>query len=196
MKKQGVIQQSLLLSILIHCLLVLALLIVFYKKESVLEDIPVEITEFIRNLSNPDKAPSPMVKKKTSPSLTTPNVSNTASNVAQQPSANSSNNKSLNSGAESVSEDYEVSEMPILLNEVRVPYPPEAKLKNIQGSVVFDLLISSQGTVQDLKVVSSPDPVLTAAAQNAVSLFKFRPARMSDKSVAIRIRYTYRFLLK
>jgi TonB family protein len=82
------------------------------------------------------------------------------------------------------------------LNEVRVPYPTEARARGIQGNVVFEILISSDGRVREMKVISSPDPVLTNAAQSAVSAFKFRPARMADKPVAIRIRYTYRFLLQ
>lgn len=175
-------------SIILHGILLLMLTLLFYSKEHVLEDIPVEITEFIRNLGEPSPSKRSSVKNN-APQAAPSNPSAGASGVASQTSSSSG-------GGEAVSEDYEVSEMPFLLNEVRVPYPPEARAKNIQGNVVFDLLISSNGSVKDLNVVSSPDPVLTFAARNAVTLFKFRPARMGDKSVAIRIRYTYRFLLK
>jgi len=186
-----VVRHPLFASVLIHFSLVISFALVFYVQEHSTEEIPIEITEFIRNLGTPApvKSLNPKKKSEVNPTAAAPsNDSGTKSNNAS-PSSSSG-------GGETVSEDYEVSQMPILLNEVRVPYPSEARAKNIQGNVVFDLLISSNGSVSDLKVVSSPDPTLTFAARNAVTLFKFRPARMGDKSVAIRIRYTYRFLLQ
>lgn len=156
-----------------------------------MEEIPIEITEFIRNLGTPAPSKSLTPKKKSETSLPAATRSEVGGTTA-----NSERSTSGQNGGEAVSEDYEVSEMPFLLNEVRVPYPPEARAKNLQGNVVFDLLISSKGVVSDLKLVSSPDPILTFAARNAVTLFKFRPAKMGDKPVAIRIRYTYRFLLQ
>jgi len=169
-----------------------SLMLFFYSGSHPIEDIPIEITEFIRHLGEPAPVQPKMMKKRAESSPSTP----TQNGESKGESTQSSSSSSSNGGGEAVSEDYEVSEMPILLNEVRVPFPPEARSKNIQGNVVFDILISSDGKVKDLKVVSSPDPMLTVAAQNAVSLFKFRPAKMADKPVAIRIRYTYRFLLK
>ena len=176
----------------IHAILLLVFLFLFYAKDHSVEDIPIEITEFIRNLGVPEPDHTHALKKKTAGA---PAPSAPSGGAPSESNAASSSSSSA-SGGEAVSEDYEVSEMPILLNEVRVPYPPEARAKNIQGNVIFDLLISSDGKVHELKVVSSPDPILTAAAQSAVSLFKFRPAKMGDKFVAIRIRYTYRFLLQ
>jgi protein TonB len=83
-----------------------------------------------------------------------------------------------------------------LINEVRIPYPPSAKARGVQGAVVFDIIVNSRGEVQSAKVVKSPSPELSDAAKNAVAGFRFRPARIGDKPVAIQIRYTYRFILE
>jgi TonB family protein len=95
-----------------------------------------------------------------------------------------------------VAEEYEVGELPTLLNEVRIPYPPSAKAKGIQGAVIFDLLIGSDGFVKSAKTVQSPSKELSDAAGIAVKKFRFRPAKIGDKAVAIQIRYTYRFVLE
>jgi protein TonB len=97
---------------------------------------------------------------------------------------------------EPLAEEFEVGELPVLVNEVKVPYPTEAKRKRIQGNVIFDLVVGSDGGVKSAKALMSPAPELTEAALGAVRRFRFKPAKIGDKSVAIRIRYTYRFVLE
>jgi protein TonB len=86
--------------------------------------------------------------------------------------------------------------MPELKSEFRIPYPPEAKQKGIQGAVVMDILIDAQGTVRDAKLIEGPGSGLNEAALEAVKKFKFSPAFMQDKPVAVKIRYAYRFILE
>jgi protein TonB len=179
------------ISAILHTSLVAAFLLIFFAKDHMIEDVPIEITEFVRNLGAPSASKTPQALKK---SQIAPSKASAKSEGGN--SAATSPSSAASGSGESISEDYEVSQMPVLMNEVRVAYPAEAKAKNIQGNVVFDLLIGSDGLVRELKVVSSPDSTLTQAAQGAVNGFKFRPAKMGDKSVAIRIRYTYRFLLQ
>ena len=62
--------------------------------------------------------------------------------------------------------------------------------------MIFDLIVGSSGLVNSAKVVQSPAPELTGAALGAVKKFRFKPARLKDKAVAIQIRYTYRFILE
>lgn len=94
------------------------------------------------------------------------------------------------------SEEYLVSSMPEIRSEVRVPYPPDSKRKGIQGAVVMDLLIDETGKVRDVTLVEGPDRELSRAAMTAARGFQFSPARIQNKSVAVRIRYTYRFVLE
>lgn len=89
-----------------------------------------------------------------------------------------------------------VTRMPRLSTEVRIPYPPEAKKNKIQGAVVMDLLIDALGNVREAKLVSGPGFGLNEAAMEAIQKFKFEPAVIQDKAVAVRIRYAYRFELE
>jgi protein TonB len=93
-------------------------------------------------------------------------------------------------------EEYLVSRMPELAQEVRIPYPPDAKKRGIEGPVVMDLLIDANGKVRESKLVSGPDASLNSAALEAVKGFVFKPALIQDKAVAVRIRYAYRFVLE
>lgn len=93
-------------------------------------------------------------------------------------------------------EEYLVSSMPVLLSDFRVPYPPEARSKGIQGVVLLDLLIGGNGVVRDASVVDGPGSGLNEAALQAARQLRFKPAMMEEKPVAVRIRYAYRFVIE
>lgn len=93
-------------------------------------------------------------------------------------------------------DEYLISKMPELLEEVRVPYPLEAKKMGVQGSVIADLLIDDKGTVRQVIRVTGPGFQLDEAALDAMKRFRFRPAQVGEKSVAVRIRYAYKFILE
>jgi len=93
-------------------------------------------------------------------------------------------------------EDYLVTEMPSLAEEVRIPYPPGPKKQGIEGAVVMDLLIDSSGQVREVREVKSPDPELRDAALSAVKNFKFKPGKIQNQAIAVRIRYAYRFVIE
>ncbi len=116
--------------------------------------------------------------------------------MGKSPQASTQSTTGSSDSNEPLSEEYEVSELPVLIHEVRSPYPPAARARKIQGAVILDLVVRSSGEVGSVKVVQSPAPELSEAAMKAVREFKFRPARLKDKPVAIQIRYTYRFILE
>lgn len=94
------------------------------------------------------------------------------------------------------SDDYLVTSMPILISEVRIPYPETAKKAGIEGPVLMDLLIDDQGKVRQVNLIKGPGFGLNEAALEAIKNFQFRPAKIKDQSVAVKIRYTYRFVLE
>ena len=94
------------------------------------------------------------------------------------------------------SDEYLVTTMPQLKAEVRVAYPPESRKKGVQGAVVMDLLIDTTGKVREATLVEGPNQELSQAALVAAKGFQFSPAAIKDKPVAVRIRYTYRFVLE
>lgn len=94
------------------------------------------------------------------------------------------------------SEEYLVTSMPELKSDVRVPYPPEARKRGIQGAVIMNLLIDESGKVREVSLVEGPYAELNAAAMTAARGFQFTPAMIQKKQVAVRIRYVYRFVLE
>lgn len=93
------------------------------------------------------------------------------------------------------SEEYLVTQMPKIKKEFRISYPSEAKSKNIEGVVLMDLLIDDKGKVRDVQFVSGPGYGLNEAAVKALRQFEFSPALIDKKTVAVKIRYGYRFVL-
>jgi len=93
-------------------------------------------------------------------------------------------------------DEFMVTSMPELDSEIRIPYPPEAREKRIQGAVVMDLLIDAEGRIREARLIQGPGAGLNEAALSAVRSFKFKPARIQAQSVAVRIRYAYRFVLE
>ena len=159
-------------------------------------EIPIELTEFKR-VHETTSIPHP--RPQTSPPSGRVQSTQAISQSTSQAGASTTSPSLISSQSnspEGVAEEYEVGELPTLLNEVRIPYPPSAKAKGIQGSVIFDLLIGSDGFVKSAKTIQSPSKELSDAAEIAVKKFRFRPAKIGDKAVAIQIRYTYRFVLE
>ncbi len=93
-------------------------------------------------------------------------------------------------------DEYLVSKMPVLIGDVRVPYPAEARKRSIQGAVVFDLLIDFQGQVRQSTLVTGPGYGTNEAAAEAVKRLRFTAAEVEGKPVAVKIRYAYRFVLE
>ena len=92
--------------------------------------------------------------------------------------------------------DYLVSRMPVLLKELKIPYPPNSKRDGVEGPVVMDLLVDTEGSVRQVELVTGPNEELNGAAVEAAKALKFKPARVEDQPVAVRIRYVYRFVLE
>jgi TonB family protein len=60
----------------------------------------------------------------------------------------------------------------------------------------MNLLIDESGKVRDVSLIEGPQTDLNAAAMAAAKGFQFTPALIQKKPVAVRIRYTYRFVLE
>jgi len=99
------------------------------------------------------------------------------------------------SGLPTPTEEYLVSVMPVVLSEVRPVYPEEAKEKRIEGAVALDVLIDQVGVVRKASIIDGPE-IFRAVALNAMKRFKFKPAQVDGKPVAVRIRYVLNFKLE
>lgn len=71
-----------------------------------------------------------------------------------------------------------------LINGPRPEYPQLAKMARIQGTVRLEAVISKDGTIQDLKVISG-HPLLVKAALSAVQQWRYQPTLLNGEPVEV-----------
>jgi protein TonB len=81
-----------------------------------------------------------------------------------------------------------------LIHKVDPEYPADAKAKQVQGPVVLDVVVSGDGAVKSVAVVSG-DPLLTQAAIDAVKQWRYQPEPLNQQSLERRTRITVNFRL-
>jgi TonB family protein len=74
-------------------------------------------------------------------------------------------------------------------------YPLLAQHMNVQGAVILQAIINADGLVEDLRVVSGP-PILTTAAKQAVREWRFKPVVQNGHAVETQARITVNFNIK
>jgi len=88
-----------------------------------------------------------------------------------------------------------VEELPEAITKVPPQYPDEAREAKAQGMVQTQALVGEDGLVQDVRILSSPSPLLNPAAANAVRKWVFKPAMAFGKPVAVWVTIPVRFTL-
>ena len=140
--------------------------------------------------------------------LATPmlNRPTTTKDEGEAPSISSSNSDApstnLGAGLEEASSQPAAPEAPLrvggdvkpakLLSAVSPAYPPIAKSQHIQGDVQIDALINENGKVTTMKVISGPG-LLHQAAMDALRQWKYAPATLDGKPVAMHLSVTLKF---
>ena len=71
-----------------------------------------------------------------------------------------------------------------LIFQPKPEYPPLAKMARIQGTVRLEAIISRDGTIQDLRVVSG-HPLLVKAAMEAVQRWRYQPTLLNGDPVEV-----------
>ncbi|MCP3136006.1 energy transducer TonB [Pyxidicoccus xibeiensis] len=90
---------------------------------------------------------------------------------------------------------YQVDREPELANEVKIPYPDEARRAGIEGTVTLSITVDLEGKVVAARVLNGPGHGLNEAARNAILRFRFRPALKAGEPVSTEMKYSYTFLL-
>ncbi len=80
----------------------------------------------------------------------------------------------------------------LLTHKIEPIYPEAARLAKVQGVVVLDAVIGADGTVVDLRAVSGPDE-LTSAALDAVKWWRFQPYLINGQAVQVKTRFAVDF---
>jgi TonB family C-terminal domain len=78
---------------------------------------------------------------------------------------------------------------------VNPAYPVLAQHMNVQGSVILQAIIGADGMVENLKVLSGP-AILASAAQQAVREWRFKPIYQNGQAVESKAKITVNFTIK
>jgi TonB family protein len=82
----------------------------------------------------------------------------------------------------------------VVTHPVKPGYPLLARQMRVQGSVILRALISKEGTIQDLHVISGPN-ILATAAQAAVRQWRFKPHYVGNDAVETQANITVNFTI-
>jgi len=74
---------------------------------------------------------------------------------------------------------------PVRVHSPDPHYPEEARHARVQGVVILQTIIDKVGNVTDVRVLKGLPSGLTEAAVEAVSSWRFRPATLEGKPVAV-----------
>lgn len=87
---------------------------------------------------------------------------------------------------------------PQAVQNVTVSVPPDypllARQMKVQGAVILQALISREGSIQELQIVSGPG-ILATAAREAVKQWRFKPYFQSGQPVETQARITVNFTI-
>jgi TonB family protein len=84
---------------------------------------------------------------------------------------------------------------PIAEAQTQAEYPMLAQHMNVQGSVILQALIGTDGVVQNLHVVSGP-AILASAAEQAIREWRFKPIVQNGQAVESKATITVNFTIK
>ncbi len=91
----------------------------------------------------------------------------------------------------------QAAHLPVAISKVLPEYPPIARMRGIEGQVLLDAIVATDGHIEpDITVVHSV-PLLDSAAIAAVRKWLFRPARDTDGvPLRVTLRVPVRFVLR
>lgn len=91
---------------------------------------------------------------------------------------------------------YLVTQMPVLKSKPEIPYPPEARKREIEGKVMMNILIDENGIIRKAEIINGPGYGLNEIAYEKIFQFVFEPAKIGDQYVPVQIRYAVTFQLR
>jgi protein TonB len=85
--------------------------------------------------------------------------------------------------------------LPLPLETPAPRYPDLARIVRKEGAVVLSATIAADGSVLDIQLEKGMGPLLDQAAIDAVSRWRYVPARIGERRVAVILRVTVTFRL-
>lgn len=84
---------------------------------------------------------------------------------------------------------------PKKIKDVRPFYPEDARNEKIQGTVILECIIATDGTVRQAKILRSAHPSLDVAASEAVMQWEYTPTLLNGAPVELLMTVTVSFTL-
>lgn len=76
-------------------------------------------------------------------------------------------------------------------------YPPQARMRRIEGHVAVEFVVAAAGTVRDVAVVAAhPGDLFISSAVRAIERWRFVPGTKGGEAVATRVRQRVEFKLE
>jgi protein TonB len=85
---------------------------------------------------------------------------------------------------------------PRLIRRVEPVYPDTALKIRAQGVVLLEAIITTDGRVEQIRVVRSPNPLLSESALAAVAQWRYLPATLNGQSVRVFLTVAVEFKLR
>jgi protein TonB len=82
----------------------------------------------------------------------------------------------------------------LLIRKIQPNYPPLARQARIQGSVLLQAVISKEGAIENLRLISG-HPMLAPAALEAVKQWRYKPYILNGEPVEVETQVTVNFTL-
>jgi protein TonB len=95
-----------------------------------------------------------------------------------------------------VFEIYNLDEPPQPLVQVQPEYPEKAKKAKLEGRVLVAVVVDENGDVIEASIHLSTNPIFNEAALEAAKKMKFKPGRLKDKPVKVKVLIPFVFNLK
>jgi len=83
----------------------------------------------------------------------------------------------------------------LIVRKVQPAYPPKARESRIQGEVALKVLISREGDVSEVSLISG-HPLLAPAAIDAVKLWKYKPYLLNGRPIQVETQVVVNFRLE
>ena len=85
---------------------------------------------------------------------------------------------------------------PVAIETVAPSYPELARRAHVEGIVLLEAIIGTDGSVRDVRVLGSAHPLLDPAALEAVRRWRYSAARIGVRPVAVFLRVVITFSLR
>ena len=90
---------------------------------------------------------------------------------------------------------HQVTELPVLLTEVRPAYPEEARKLGLEGQVVVRVTVDAAGKVAAAKIIKGIGHGCDESALDAIKRDRFKPGTYGGEAITTEITFTMTFVI-